>query len=70
MLDFTQNHNFAHALHVMHVTNIMSDDQVPSLQRQLLGSSVQLAQRHFVPGPNMWARVNLGLQVRVHSFSD
>ena len=33
---------------------------MPSPQQQLLGNSVQLAQRHFVPGPNMWALVNLG----------
>ena len=45
------------------------EDQVPSPQVQLLGSSVQLAHRHFVPGPNMWARVNLVLQVHVHSSS-
>ena len=26
MLNFTRDHNFTHALHVMHVTNIMSVD--------------------------------------------
>ena len=35
------------------------------LQQQLSGKSVQLAHLHLVPGPNMWARVNLRFEVEV-----